>query len=161
VSAELCVFFSCADALFALPAARVGRLLLPRDVDDGDVDGQARRPGVTWIGDAPHALWDLGALLGRRAPPGGWITIDVPHGRERVAIALRTGPCLVVRRLADRLPAPAGLFVRRTAAFPSIFRADTVIASSGHAVGIVLDVDQLWTRAELAASATELLKASS
>jgi hypothetical protein len=150
---ELHVFFACHELVCAVPAQRVGRLLLDEEV-------AAPLTGAGWptviIDDVVHPVWDLGELLGRPALRHAWVTVRTEVGGHAMTVALRTGPCLVVRPLAERRPAPPSAHVARSAAFPYVFRTEGLVASVRTKVGLVLDVDRLWTAAERARASTSL-----
>jgi hypothetical protein len=145
--------------LMAMPASIVERALL---VDE--------TPGPSWppaIGPAiappgclgrlavrgvSYGAWDLGRLLGSEEARRSWILLRLPHGEERLPIALRTDECLHVGVLprVRRLEIPPGVHRGRTvfrAAFPA---ADAGGAKgSGALVGFEMELGGLFTDYEL------------
>ena len=98
---ELCVVVGCHTFVSAIPTRFVSRLVLNEDVEVAKQKELVYSSGETFVNA------NLGTLLG--LPPLGeaCVLLQVPHAGTRVAIALRTGPCLAVRDVCVEAPLPA------------------------------------------------------
>jgi hypothetical protein len=137
---ELGVIVSCHDMVCAIATRWVERLVLPEDVVE-------LGPNLVNVAGTRYAAWDLGERLGLSPLRAAWVLMRVP-----MPIALRTGPCLVVEPLPERIELPPLLFVSRRGAVAGVFASKRWHDEA--LFGLELDVDHLWTPAELAASAT-------
>jgi hypothetical protein len=154
---ELAVMVSCHGLVCALPVRNVERLLLREAVEA--VSAPRPRPGaralpqVVFADDQPYAVWNLGTLLGMPPLAVAWVLLQVPADPEPVAIALRTGPCLIVQPMPETAPLPAALFRARGAgiagAFPTARLRGKPLPA---ALGLALDPLRLWSPEELAGS---------
>ena len=147
---ELCIVVACHTFVVAIPARFVTRLVLNEDVTPAPDGG----PGLVQSDGELFVASNLGPLLG--LPPLGeaYVLLHLPHAGGRVPLALRTGPCLVVREVSVEAPLPHGLFKARGEAMLGAFVADASRGLNGGALyGLVLDAANLWTRAELDAAA--------
>ncbi|HYQ01848.1 MAG TPA: hypothetical protein VER96_24410 [Polyangiaceae bacterium] len=147
---ELCLVVACHTFVVAIPVRFVTRLVLNEDVTKVPTSG----PELVQSGGEQFVASNLGALLDLPPLNEAWVLLRVPHAFSRVPLALRTGACLVVREVRVEAPLPPGLFRARGEAMLGAFVADASRGFSGGALyGLMLDVTQLWTRAELDAAA--------
>ena len=147
---ELCLVVACHTFVVAIPVRFVTRLVLNEDVKPAPVGG----PELVQSGSELFVASNLGALLDLPPLHEAWVMLQVPHAGGRVPLALRTGACLVVRELRVEAPLPTGLFRARGEAMLGAFVADASRGFNGGVLyGLMLDVANLWTRAELDAAA--------
>jgi hypothetical protein len=140
----------------AIAADSVERLLLPHEGELFAVDAQPRDSaelGVLAVGGRHYSAWDLGTLLGLAAQHEAFVLLRSPEGQDHPPMALRTGPCLSVARLAPGSLAPLSkaVFRARKGALTHAFTAER--AQGGRddlaAIGLALDVAGLWSEPEL------------
>lgn len=142
---ELCVVVACHTFACAIPVRYVERLAL-----DEDVKAVPGRSAVVESNGERFAAANLGTLLGTPQLGQAWVLLRVPVANGVVPIALRTGPCLMVRQVAIEAPLLPGLFERRGAAVLGAFTAGTQRGFAEQiAYGLVLALHQLWEPREL------------
>jgi hypothetical protein len=156
-AAELAVMVSCHGLVCALPVRDVQRLLLREAVDVAAAarprPGQRALPQVVFADDQPYAVWNLGTLLGMPPLAVAWVLLQVPADPEPVAIALRTGPCLIVQPMPETAPLPPSLFRARGAGIAGAFPTARLRGKPlPVALGLALEPRRLWTLDELASS---------
>jgi hypothetical protein len=159
---RLCVFFACDAFVCAIHVRSVVRLAT---LEEAQVIGAA--PGapldgtcVVDAGDAPFAAWDLSRLLEIPQFAGAFVLLRIPWRGAEVPIALRTGPCLVVRDLPGVAPVPASLFRARRGAIVGAFDASALGApSAGRVAGLEIDPARLLDAADLETSLRTLRSA--
>lgn len=145
------LFVRCEHWVIALSAELVERVAMPEDVVIGRADESrtdpARLPTIV-CAERTWAACDLGLLLGLPAQEDAWVLThwrDPDSGRP---IALRTGSCLRMGRLATRLvtPLPQKLFEGpRTPIVGGFPLAAVGLPSSGHeAIGLSFDRSWDW-----------------
>lgn len=144
---ELAVVVSCHDVLCAIPASLIERMTLAEETPV-DVEPVAAAPGLVRLGDAQLPAWDLGTLLGLAPTRSAWLLVR--SGREDLParVAIRSGPCLVVKRVERGVTLPRGLLRSHGDALPSAFRASRVVPSFPSVVGVWIDVARLLPHAE-------------
>lgn len=142
-SGELAVFVALGKIVAALPARFVTRLVLPESVREHEVG----TPSLVSVEGKSHAGWDLAELFGATQSPAAWVLLALPHRRKSLAIALRTGPCLVVDAMPPVVRVPSGVIARRGQAIAGAFAARKNHGSA--AVGVELDPRRLFTAEEL------------
>jgi hypothetical protein len=149
------VFFSCSNFVCAIAASWVKRLVLLHEAETlaaPSPDGE-----LVAVAGERHAAFHLGPLLGLPQPSTAWLLLSIPHGGRNVAIALGTGPCLVVQPLALETPLPRGIFRARHASISAAFSVEGMRGAPENAIaGIYLDAGELLTPTELARSAALL-----
>ncbi len=149
---ELCIVVACHTFVVAIPTRFVSRLVL-----DEDVTPVAERPDLVQAGAEAFVAASLGPLLGLPALAEAWVLLHVPHASHRVAIALRTGACLMVREVSVEAPLPRGIFEARGQAVLGAFVADAAHGFAGSTLyGLMLDPVRLWTGEELEAALSAL-----
>ena len=150
---ELSVVVECHALVCAFGLSCVRRLVLPaavREVGGAIVESDNER----------YAAWDLGVLFGLRPLTRAWALLDIPYGGSSVSIALRTGACLVVQRIAPETSLPAAAFRARGIAFRGAFDAGAVLPDrvAAGTVGIVIDPARLFEPSELSTSVARLAR---
>lgn len=149
----LCVLARCHFLVCAIETRWIERLAMPEDVHD---QPDQRRPDGPWpvhCGGNRYAGWDLGERLGLAATASAWVLLRLPHGPQQLAVALRTGPCLVVRPVLGAALLPAWMFGVRGRGIRSAFRLASMLESGAAGAGLWLDAVRLWTEHEMRASA--------
>jgi hypothetical protein len=147
------LFVACGPFVVAIDANRVERLLLrdePCLVDSDPVPRATARLGLLEAGGDPRTAWDLGLLLGLLPQDAAWVLL---RGEGSVArCALRTGACLSVAPLPATgiVPLPASLCRSRPGVFRSAFAAPQYGRHVLGPVGLVLDLERLWSEEETA-----------
>lgn len=111
-------------------ARMVDRSLWVLEQDDGDIAG-----------------WDLGELLGLGPSEDAWVIVTLSNG---IRVGLRIGRCLTVQPLPVCRSIPRSIFVARAGAIAAGFAAAGIAELEGYPSGVVIDVSQLLTEAELA-----------
>ena len=157
---ELSVVVGCHGFVCAFGVQWVTRLVLPDEVTPWEADPDTRLVSVA--GEA-YAAWDLGALFGLGLLASAWVLLGIPYEGGRLPIALRTGPCIVVKKVRAEMSLPVLAFRARGKAFLGAFDASALIAEklAVGAFGVVIDPTALLDRPELAASASSISKAAS
>jgi hypothetical protein len=162
-AAELAVVVACHNLVCALPVRHVERLFLREEVElrapahRRPAAPAARLPQVVYASGEPFAAWNLGSLLELPPVSTAWVLmrIPVPRGGEPdpgppVAIALRTGPCLVVQPMPAAAALPPGLFRARGEGIVSAFATSQLRGKRPEAaLGLSLDPTRLLAHAEL------------
>lgn len=153
---ELCIVVGCHTFACAIPTRYVLRLVLNEDVNV--VPGSGGR--IVTSGGEHYAASNLGELLELAPLADAWVLLHMPTPRGPVPIALRTGPCLVVREVGVEAPLPNGLFKRRGDAVFGAFVAGAVRGFAENTLyGLVLNLGKLWSDAELEALRSTLAQA--
>jgi len=168
-SANLAVFFGCHGFVCAISTPVVERLVLADEVSlmPAPLDGCAacagydrrspRLAGLAEIDRQTVVVWDLGALLELGPLSSSIILLRVSRDGVRVPIALRTGPCMLVKPLAAVTSLPNDLLRARHSSMTGAFAAEALGEhGSGALLGLTLDPAALFTRAELDLSAALL-----
>jgi len=156
---ELSVFIDCHGVVLALPVRRVERLVLSEEVS---VLPERQGVAIAVAGGQRYAAWNLGWLLELPPLDTAWVLLRVPHEGAELPLALSTGRCLLVAPLAQGVVAslPLGLFRGRPSALWGAFSVKGFEgAKLGGVMGLCLDPLRLWSREELALSASTLLSA--
>lgn len=148
-TSELCVLVACSGFLVAIPVRCVSRLVLPDDVTGLDLRMEGPCLGTLRVDGEPYAGWDLGQLLGVEPTDASWVLLRVAYGGRTVAIALRTGACLMVQPLRPETSLPGTIFRARGRAFPAAFDAAAVQGNMPTLFGVWLDPLHLLTAQEL------------
>jgi hypothetical protein len=157
---ELVVVIACHAVVCTLPVRRVERLLLREAISLQPPPGRRVRevprpvPQVVYAGEEPYAAWNLGTLLGLPPVSTAWVLLHVGgSGTDAIPIALRTGPCLIVRPQPAAAPLPAALFRDRGAGIVGAFSVAQLRGRpGGAAMGLCLDPQRFWSEQELAGS---------
>lgn len=168
-SAELAVFFGCHGFVCAIGAPVVERLVLADEVSlaPAPLDAcaacagydrrSARLAGMAEIERQAVVVWDLGALLELGPLSSSLIVLRVSRDGVRLPLALRAGPCMVVRPLSAVTWLPRDLLRARQASMSGAFTAEALGEhGKGSLLGLMLDPAALFTRAELDVSAALL-----
>jgi hypothetical protein len=166
---ELAIFFGCHGFVCAIGTPLVERLVLadevalaPAPLDScaacaGYDHRSARLAGLAEIERQMVVVWDLGALLELGPLSSSIILLRVSRDGVRVPIALRAGPCMVVKPLAAVTSLPSDLLRVRQASMSGAFAAEVLGEhGAGALLGLTLDPAALFTRAELDLSAALL-----
>ena len=151
--AEAAVVFRCQSHLLAVASRWVERLLMSEEVkaeEGAGAEGVAR----VWIDGHAWAAWDLGVMLGVGSQTVAHVLLRVPWRNGSIRLALRTGPCLAVRRLPPTWPLRPEVFASRLGAVSGAFDASALGKPAEALMGFVLEPASLWTLAELELSAT-------
>lgn len=154
--AEKILFFRCHEWPLALDVKWVERIVAPESVrlTPVNVPEECRGcMGMAAYGDKTYSAWDLGLMLGLKPANQAWILLNLPYGKQTVALALRTGVCISVGAMAGlvTLPLPGGAMKYRKTAFSSIFQAGAMASSKQiHAAGMKLELENLWSSEEIA-----------
>lgn len=93
--------------------------------------------------------WDLGELLQLGPCSNAWVIADIPRRSSTRTIGLRVGRCISVCKLPRCSPIPPSVFTARRGALAAGFSTHTIPEVQGVPSGLVLDLAQLLTRAEL------------
>jgi hypothetical protein len=157
-AAALVVVVACHGVVCTLPVGCVDRLVRRDEVEafrptagKGPAGG-SRQQLVTASGDI-YAAWNLGTMLELPPLSAAWVLMQVPSPEGPVAMALRTGACLMVQSAPPSVPVPPGIFRARSAAMTGAFPTTSLRGKQLEAlVGICLDPLQLWSAAELESS---------
>ncbi len=148
-ASDTAVIFRCGPQLLAVATRFVERLLL------GDEVGAGEGTAGTWparlrIDGRPFAAWDLGLMLGLGPQSAAQVLLRLPFRAGAVALALRTGPCVAVKRLPKASPLPGGIFRARPGAVLGVFEAAKALGKPDEALlGYLLEPTALWTEEEL------------
>jgi len=154
---SLWLFTICPPWLLALPAEAVLRLLLPEEVrldEEPAVVAPDACVGVLHTQEGHTPAFDLGRMLGLPDQHAAWVRLALGPEGSRISVALRTGPCASVSRLAESalhpLPAPLGRGRRGVlrAAFPATQGPRLAAEADVLGVGLVLDPSCLLTPEE-------------
>jgi hypothetical protein len=138
--------------LLALDSGAVERLLL---IEEVGLQGTARGigPWPVKISGRTWAVWDLGLMLGALSQSAALVLLRLPQLGGGAGMALRTGPCIAVRRLPATSPIPASLFASRPGAIARCFEAAAAVERPDETLlGYCVEPGALWTQAELSAS---------
>lgn len=146
------VLLRCPPHLFALDSGAVERLLLTEEARFEEAP-QGAGPSRAYVSGLAWAAWDLGLLLGAARQSAALVLLRQPRTKSGAGVALRTGPCIAVKRLPATLPLPRGIFAGRPGAVTRCFEAAAALGKPDEALlGYLLDPEGLWTEAELSAS---------
>lgn len=149
---ELSIVVGCHTFVCAIPTRLVLRLALGEDLEPTSRgDDRMIVANGEWF-----KVVNLGELLGVPPLDGAWALLRLPHGERHVSIALRTGACLAVRSVEVEAPLPSGLFEARGDAVLGAFVAEDQAPKT---YGLVLNVEALFSAAELEAAANALARA--
>jgi len=161
------LFAICTPWVVAITADRVERLLLPHEGELLAVQAQAGDPaglGILSVGGRHYSAWDLGTLLGLGPQQEAFVLLRSPAGHSLPPMALRTGPCLAVERLAPASMAPLSraVFCARKGALTDAFSAERARGGRDDlaSIGLALDVACLWSETELESARAALGAAS-
>jgi hypothetical protein len=138
--------------LLALDSGAVERLVLMEEVGiQGPVHGVG--PWPVTISGRPWVVWDLGLMLGALSQSTALVLLRLPQLGGGAGLALRTGPCIAVKRLPATSPIPANLFAGRPGAVTRCFEAAAALEKPDETLlGYCVEPSALWTQAELSAS---------
>jgi hypothetical protein len=174
-AAELAVVVGCHGFVCTFPVRHVDRLLrrdevevVPPRVRKGREAG-VPLPQVVRAAGELYVAWNLGTMLDLAPVTAAWVLMHVPvpplpglpdAAPGEVPIAVRTGTCLMVQRVAASVPLPAGLFRARGAGITGAFATSVLPGKRLEvALGICLDPPRLWTPGELGSSRVALAAA--
>lgn len=145
--AELCVVVGCHSLACAIPTRYIAHLALNEDATAvAGTDGR-----VIKVAREYYATSNLGPLLELPLLADAWVLLHLPTTNGSVPIALRTGPCLVVRDVAVEAPLSPTLFKYRGEAVAGAFVAGQLRGYADDTLyGLVLNAHKLWTAQELA-----------
>ncbi len=172
-AAELAVVVGCHGFVCTFPVRYVDRLLRREEVEVLPPRGRRAREGgaplpqvVLAAGD-PFVAWNLGTMLDLPPVTTAWVLLRLPDPESRatrpqppIALAVRSGPCLMVQTVQASVPLPPGLFRSRGQGITGAFATSALRGKRLEAaVGVCLDPLRLWTPAELASSRAALVAA--
>jgi len=155
---ELVVVVGCHGLVCTLPVRHVDRLTLREEVEavrpgPGKRSREAAAQQLVASAGQVYAAWNLGTLLGLPPLSVAWVLLRVPSPAGPVAIALRTGPCLMVQLAPPAVPLPPGVARARPGAISSAFATASLPGNRLESpLGLCLDLQRLWSEAELEAS---------
>ncbi len=157
---ELSVVVGCHGFVCAFGVQWVTRLVLPDEVTPWEGHPDARLVNVA--GEA-YAAWDLGALFDLGPLTSAWVLLGIPYEGGRLPIALRTGPCIAVKKVRAEMSLPVLAFRARGKAFLGAFDASALVAEklAVGTFGVVIDPTALLNWPELATSAALISKVAS
>jgi hypothetical protein len=173
-AAELAVVVGCHGFVCTFPVRHIDRLLRREEVEVLAPRGRRGREGgvplpqVVLAAGEPFVAWNLGTMLDLPPVTTAWVLLRLPDPEDKparplppIALAVRTGPCLMVQTVQASVPLPAGLFRARGQGITGAFAASALRGKRlGAAVGVCLDPLRLWTPAELASSRAALVAAA-
>jgi hypothetical protein len=157
-ASELAVVVGCHGLVCTLPVRYVERLLRRDEVEAVRLPprrkGSEPLPQVVAAAGEPFAAWNLGTMLELPPLTMAWVLLRIPMpAGNPVAIALRTGHCLMVQPIPPAVALPAGVARRRGAGLVGAFGAAGLRGKRVDArLGLCLDPTRLWTTAELEGS---------
>jgi hypothetical protein len=164
--AELVVVVGCHGLVCTLPVRHVDRLALREEVEPlRPAPGKRRESAAQQLVVAAgqvYAAWNLGTMLELPPLSVAWVLLRVPSPAGPVAIALRTGPCLMVQLAPPAVPLPPRVVRARPGAVSGAFATATLPGKRlDGLVGLTLDPERLWSEAELQASRAAIAAAAS
>jgi hypothetical protein len=172
---ELSVVVGCHGFVCTFPVRHVDRLLrrdevevVPPRVRKGRESG-VPLPQVVRAAGELYVAWNLGTMLDLPPVTSAWVLLRVPvpplpglpeAAPAEVPIAVRTGTCLMVQRVAASVPLPPGLFRARGAGITGAFATSVLPGKRVEAaMGLCLEPPRLWTPGELGSSRVALTAA--
>lgn len=156
--AELVVVVGCHGLVCTVPVRLIDRLALREEVEPvrpgpGKRSREAAAQQLVTAAGEIYAAWNLGTMLGLPPLSAAWVLLRIPSPAGPVAIALRTGPCLMVQLAPPAVPLPPRVVRARAGAISSAFATASLPGKRLESpLGLCLDLQRLWSEAELEAS---------
>ena len=146
ISARLALLALCGDLVVAIDAMSIREIRRVAETEARRVDRNLYAVDLD-VRTVPG--WDLGELLQLGPCSNAWVIADIPRRSSTRTIGLRVGRCISVCKLPRCSPIPPSVFTGRRGALAAGFSTHTIPEVQGVPSGLVLDLAQLLTRAEL------------
>jgi len=143
-ASQLALLAVCGDLVIAIEADVIHQIRRAEETKARLVD---RSMWVLEQDDGDIAGWDLGELLGLGPSEDAWVIVTLSSG---IRVGLRIGRCVTVQPLPICRAIPRSIFVARAGAIAAGFAAGGIAELEGFPSGVVIDVGQVLTEAELA-----------